>query len=198
MDLLLRRIHLYAGLFLAPWFLMYSLSSIPFNHNEYFNRLDQQKGLPPFTTSWERPYDVPVPENDRDLRALGARIMHDAGLDGNFGAYRVGGDRIEVYVYTFWKSTTLRYFINEKKLRSDPRRFRWDQFFTGMHARGGFEQDGLVNDGWALLVDLVCVGMLAWIATGLYLWWGIRAIRNWGWLALAAGFATFAAFLLVL
>ena len=195
MDLVLRRLHLYTGLFLAPWFLMYAVSSIPFNHAEYFNERDKAKGLPPSTTAWERPYDVPVPENEKDLRALGKRIMTDAGLEGNYGAYRVGGNRIEVYVYTFWQSTTLRYFYQEKKLRCDPRRFRWDQFLTGMHARGGFEQEGWLDTAWALVVDGVGVAMLAWIATGLYLWWGIRAIRGWGWAALGLGALSFALFL---
>lgn len=199
MDLILRRVHLFLGLFLAPWFLMYAISSVPFNHNAYFEELDKAKGLPASTTAWERDYDVHVPANDAGLKLLGDQIMADAGLEGTHGTYRVGSTRIEVYVYSFWRSTTLRYNFKEKKLSAHPRRFRWDHFFTGMHAKGGYEQDRFVDDAWAVIVDLVCVGMFGWILTGLYLWWGIgSAVRRWGAIALGAGVVLYAAFLLLM
>jgi len=43
-----RRVHLYAGLALLPWFFMYGISSVPFAHNEFLQRRDAAKGLPPF------------------------------------------------------------------------------------------------------------------------------------------------------
>ena len=75
--------------------------------------------------------------------------------------------RCNVYSYSFWKSTQLSYFADQKKVTVEDRRFRWDHFLTGMHARGGFEQDGLLQRSWSVVVDLVCVGIVLWIATGL-------------------------------
>ena len=74
------------------------------------------------------------------------------------------------------------------------RRFRWDHFLTGMHARGGFEQDGFLQDSWSAVVDLVSLGMIVWVGSGLYMWWGIPAHRRWGWLAIAAGTGSFLLF----
>ena len=78
-----------------------------------------------------------------------------------------------MYSYSFWKSTQLKYFVDQKKLTVEDRRFRWDHFLTGMHARGGFEQEGFLQTSWSVVVDVVCLGMLVWIASGLYMWWGL-------------------------
>ena len=192
-----RRLHLYLGLSLLPWFFVYGVSSAPFSHAQYFNQLDKAKGLPDWTPRFERPYDVPVPEGG-NLRTLAARIVKDAGIDGAFGAYRLGPNRINVYVHTFWRATQIQYRLDEKKLVAEDRRFRWDHFLTGLHARGGFEQEGLLQNSWSVVVDLVSLGMPVWIASGIYMWWNLRPVRRWGWLALGAGCASFAFFLATL
>ena len=188
-----RRTHLYLALFLLPWFLMYGVSSIPFSHNQYFEERDKAKGLPLWTKRFERSYDVAVPDGP-ELKALGDRIMKDTGFTGNHGTYRQNANQVNVYVYTFWHSTQIKYFIGEKKLVGEDRRFRWDHFLTGMHAKGGFEQGGW-NDLWGIVVDLVCLGMMMWVMTGLVMWWSIPVTRRWGWVALGAGAGGFALFL---
>ena len=40
-----------------------------------------------------------------------------------------------------------------------------------MHARGGFEQEGFLQLSWSVVVDIVCVWMIVWIASGLFMWW---------------------------
>lgn len=190
-----RRTHLYLALFLLPWLFLYGVSSIVFSHGPYFEQLDKAKGLPLWKTRFERTgYDIPIPEGP-ELRAVADRVVNDTGLGGGaYGAYRQAPNQVNVYVYTFWKSTQVKYFLAEKKLVVEDRRFRWDHFLTGMHAKGGFEQGGLHNL-WAVFVDLVCLAMLLWIATGLIMWWNLPATRGWGWIALAAGVASFAGFL---
>ena len=141
-----RRLHLYLGLALLPWFFMYGISSVPFAHNQFFERRDAAKGLPLWTLRAERTLDVPVPENAAGLRAFGATLLEEIGIDGtSFGVYRQSPTRIDVYSYSFWKSTQLKYFVDQKKVTVEDRRFRWDHFLTGMHARGGFEQDGILQ-----------------------------------------------------
>jgi hypothetical protein len=188
-----RRIHLYLALFLLPWFIMYGLSSIPFSHNQYFEARDKAKGLPLWTKRFERSYEITVPEGN-ELKPVGDRIMKDTGLTGAYGTYRQSPNQVNVYVYTFWQSTQVKYFVAEKKLLGEDRRFRWDHFLTGMHAKGGFEQGGLHNL-WGVVVDLVCLGMLMWIFTGLVMWWSLPSTRIWGWVALGSGVFSFALFL---
>lgn len=191
-----RRTHLYLGLALSPWFLLYAISSVPFSHNDYFNELDKAKGLPNWTPRFEKSYDIEIPAQG-SLRAVGERILREHGIEGAFGTYRQGSNQVNVYVHTFWKSTQLKYFITEKKLVAEDKRFRWDHFLTGMHAKGGFEQGGL-HDAWGVVVDLVCLGMVLWVVTGLWMWWKLPSTRAWGWAALLAGAASFGAFLRLL
>ena len=191
-----RRLHLYLALVLLPWFFLYGVSSVPFSHAQFFDQRSKASGQSDWIKRFERPYDLEIPAQG-DLRPIGAKIMADNGLEGAFGAYRQGAGQINVYVYTFWKSTQVKYLIAEKKLVAEDMRFRWDRFLTGAHAKGGFEQGGLHNL-WSMVVDFVCLGMLLWVATGLFMWWKLPSTRRWGWLALAAGLVSFGAFLFTL
>ena len=192
-----RRLHLYLGLALLPWFFMYGISSVPFAHNQFFEQRDAAKGLPLWTLRAERTLDVPVPQDSAGLRAFGATLLKDAGVAAtSYGTYRQSPTQINVYAYSFWTSTQLKYDIDRKKLTVEDRRFRWDHFLTGMHARGGFEQEGFLQLSWSVVVDIVCVAMIVWIASGLVMWWELPGQRRWGWVAILAGTASFLFFTL--
>ena len=195
-----RRVHLYLGLALLPWFFMYGISSLPFAHNQFFEQRDRAKGLPLWTLRSERSVEVPIPEAAKDLRRFGALLLEQAGMTPtsgtSFGAYRQSPTQVTVYLYSFWTSTQVKYFADRKTLTVEDRRFRWDQFLTGMHARGGFEQDGLLQRSWSVVVDLVCLAIVVWIASGLYMWWGVPGSRRWGWVAVLAGVGSFLLFTL--
>jgi hypothetical protein len=191
-----RRLHLYLALSLLPWFVMYGLSSAVFSHTQYFNDRDEAKGVPLWTKRLEQPYETAVP-SDGNLRPLATKVFQDFHLAGAYGAYRPpGGKHIEIYASTFLHATRARYYFDEKRLTVEDRRFRMDQFLTGMHTRGGFRQDAFLQTLWSVLVDVVCVGMLLWIATGIYMWWTLPGVRRWGWVALSAGVISFGLFLM--
>ena len=67
-----------------------------------------------------------------------------------------------------------------------------------MHARGGFEQEGWLDRSWSVIVDLVCLAIALWIASGVYMWWGLPRSRAWGLITIAAGAATFLLFMVQL
>jgi hypothetical protein len=90
----------------------------------------------------------------------------------------------------------LKYYTDRKRLTVEDRRFRWDHFLTGMHARGGFEQASVLDRSWSVIVDIVSVAMLLWIASGPYMWWELPGQRRWGWVAILAGTAAFVVFTL--
>ncbi len=194
-----RRAHLYLGLGLLPWFFMYGVSSIPFAHNAFFEAMDKAKNQPLWKVRLERQYDAAVPEDPEQLREFGRATLKLVGIEGtNFGAFRQGPDQVNIYSYTFLNSSQLKYFPAEKRLRVEDRRFRWDHFLTGMHARGGFEQKGWLPSAWAVVVDLFCVASLIWIGSGIYMWWSIRQSRGWGWVAIASGLFAFGLFVVLL
>jgi hypothetical protein len=190
-----RRLHLYLGLALLPWFFMYGISSVPFAHSQLFDKRDAAKGLPLWTLRSEQSIDLQIPDDPEALRALGASLLKQAAIEGtSFGTYRQGPNQVNVYSYSFWKSTQLKYSADRKKLTVEDRRFRWDHFLTGMHARGGFEQEGVLATSWSVVVDVVCLGMILWTVSGLYMWWGLPSQRRWGWIAIFGGTASFVAF----
>lgn len=194
-NIFLRRTHLYLGVFLLPWFFVYGVSSLPFAHNEYFNKLFDD-GQPQFTERFNRPYDRPAPANQEELREFARQILRDNDLEGRaFGVYRAASNQVNVYIFDFWSSTNVIYYVDEQRLQARDSRFRLDHFLTGMHARGGFDQERPLNDAWGVLVDLVCIAIALWIATGVYMWWLLRSTRFWGTLALGAGIVSFGFFL---
>jgi hypothetical protein len=143
--------------------------------------------------------DAAIPADPTDLRAFGASLLQHAGITAStFGAYRQSPTQVNVYVYSFWTSTQLKYDADQHRLTVEDRRFRWDHFLTGMHARGGFEQEGILVRSWSVVVDVVCLAIVVWIASGIYMWWGLPGSRRWGWLAIVGGVATFVVFAIAL
>lgn len=189
-QLINRRLHLYLALFLLPWVVMYGVSSVPFNHSrtmdEWFGR-----GVD-FTTVFERRYDRPAPASDEDLREFGAAVLREAGMSGAFGVYREDPGRVVVYRFDFGSSHRLTYDVTGGTLKAEEHRMKPHHYLTSMHARGGFQQESPLNDAWAVVVDLVCLAMIVWVASGLIMWWPLRRHRGWGLAALAAGAVSFA------
>ena len=177
-----RRTHLYLALLLLPWFFMYGLSSLPFNHQEATTAIF---GQPEWRTRFERPYDMEILPG-ADLQEVGAQIMRENGLEGRFRASRPNPDQIDVSIPRFITPTRVRYYPAERRLVVAERGFNWPAVLTGMHARGGFEHGSLLGNAWAIVVDLVSVGMLLWIVSGLIMWWDLRQTRGWGFVALGS------------
>lgn len=198
---LVRRLHVYLALFCLPWFVMYGLSSLAFSHPDLF-----ETGADLYNTagdawteegSW--PCTLAVPEAGPIPRDVAAELLQIAGLrEDAFGAYRANEHQIDVYIVAFWQTRRLSYRLEEQRLTLYRRKQVPQQILTGMHARAGYQHDGLLNDAWAVMVDLVCVGFLLWVLTGLYIWWQITRLRWWGAAGLLAGLVSFASLLLLL
>jgi hypothetical protein len=190
-----RRVHLYLGLTLLPWMFMYGVSAIPHAHNVYFNERDAARGLPDWNFRSEHSVDVRVPDDPEGLRGVAAQLLSAANVDApNFNVSRPGRERLVVDGYSFWNAWRLTYAIDTRLLTVDERRFRWAVFFRNLHARARFREEGPLQTSWSIIVDIVCVAVAVWVASGLYMWWGVRGHRTWGLLALLAGAGTFALF----
>jgi hypothetical protein len=130
-----RRIHLYLGLFLLPWFFVYGVSSVPFSHGPWIWDRFYNDGTPEWRVRFERPYQIEIPSKG-ELRRVGAQVLKDSGVEeGAFGAYRDGEGKLTVYRHDFWRSTRIVYDTNRKTLRAEDKRFRFDQFLTGIGLR---------------------------------------------------------------
>jgi len=65
-NLLFRRTHLYLGLLLIPWMLIYALSTFVFNHGEHFR--PSRAAEPLWLPLWEKDYAFDAPADTAALR----------------------------------------------------------------------------------------------------------------------------------
>lgn len=178
-----RRAHLYTGLFLLPWVIMFGISTIPINHEA------------PEPANWtrisEHSFDASVPGPEENLRPLGRQMMNAAGIEGGYWVYRLNPRQVQVGHPDFLAPVRMNYLTQEKRLVVERRPFSLRGFLSGMHTRGGYDMDGFWDSVWAVFVDVVCVGLILWIASGFYMWWGLPSTRRWGWMALGSGIVCF-------
>jgi hypothetical protein len=194
---LLRRIHLYLGLILLPWFLLYGISSGVFNHAKTFKEWSAD-GRPDWIPRFERDYAFEIPTDDDAKRQAAARALTDLGLgtDQSFGTWQPNEHELVIYTHTFWQATNVRLDTKANRVLVEDQRSTWDGFMIGAHARGGFKQELVLVDLWAAIIDLICLGMLLWVITGVYMWWRLPSTRRWGAVALGSGLITFAVLIL--
>ena len=186
-----RRSHLYMGLFLLPWVVMFGASSIPLNHISV-------PDPPTWAQVAEHAFDAEVPASGADLRPFGRQMMDAAGVEGGYFVNRVNPRQVNVNHPNFLRSVRIIYHADRKRLITERRELTLRSFISGLHTRGGFDLGGVWDSVWAFFVDVVSVALILWIASGLYMWWHLPATRSWGWIALTAGAACFAAIIFAL
>lgn len=196
-SIFLRRLHLYLGAALVPWFFMYAVGATILNHGSFFNRLCEPKN-PDGIVRFEREYHRPVAA-DVNPNTVAEPILRDLGLPANrFFAYRPMSDRIVVNTNTFLSSTDAVYFVDEGRVQVKDLPFRWNHFLAMLHVRGGFEQGPWLVKAWAVIIDLVAAAAVTWVITGLYVWWTGKQRSAAGGVVLAAGVVCFVVLVAVL
>jgi hypothetical protein len=98
---------------------------------------------------------------------------------------------LHVERFSFRDSINLTYSLQEQKLKAERQQMRWSQVPVRMHFRGGYGQPGFWDKFWGLLVDVACVGIIIWVASGLVMWWRLPRLRTWGAIALGSGIVSF-------
>jgi hypothetical protein len=189
-DKINRRTHLYLGIALTPWFLLYAVSSVVLNHGAIV-RATRKGPAPQWTRLAEKPYHLPPITDDSDPWDLGEKLLIEQGMLGRYRAHFDDDDNLVVLRQRFSSTIRLTYFPKESRLLVEQKPLRWNESLTQAHFRAGFNYPYFVEILWAITIDLLIVSTLVWIASGLYLWIRLRRFRYWGALALAAGMASF-------
>jgi hypothetical protein len=194
-NLIVRRTHLYLGMLLMPWLLVYGLSTLTLNHGDWFQtfRASEPQWLP----LWEKPQPLttPLQEGNGNLREVVRGLLDSQKLEGPFFAQQQGR-RININVQNFIEPTRLTYDLDRQLLRAEKKKFTWVEVLLRLHFRAGYEGTGPLSVVWPIFVDLFCATLLIWIITGLILWWKVRDSRHWGWAAIGGGFLTIAVLLM--
>jgi hypothetical protein len=189
---LVRRVHMFTGLFLGPWMLMYALSTLVMTHREYVLSFYPSRH-PAMVTERELDYSRSFPATAMPEQ-IGQQILQDLGLDGSH--YVSGGRDGKPLVINRQHALTTRritFDSSKSKLVIEREEFRTSNFLERMHRRRGYNPYALENT-WGFTVDLAVVTMAFWSLSGIWLWWELKTTRYWGALSLAGGVALFAIF----
>jgi hypothetical protein len=199
--LIVRRVHLYLSLTCWPWFVLFGITALAFNHGDWFDEPNDLYNLsgPTWTKVQTWTCTIDVPAQGQVPREVAAEMLAVAGIQADaYGAFRSGEKQISAYITEFWRTRRLAYDIDRHQLSLYTRQSFARTTMRLMHARAGYRHDGLLNDIWAMMVDAATIGLLLWVASGLYMWWQQRSLRKIGGLCLLAGLLTFVAFLISL
>lgn len=190
-DKINRRTHLYLGLFLLPWLLMYGVSSFIIIHGSWFRTAGEPAWEPLFEKTYSRPVNSLGVNNEPDLRATAQEILKDCNLEGAFWVDKPKPDILHIDRFSFRHSIHLTYSIKDQRLKAERQRMDMAQVAVRMHFRGGYGQPTFMEKFWGLLVDVACVGIIIWVASGLIMWWRLPRMRAWGAIAVTGGVLSF-------
>ncbi len=192
--IVVRRIHMYLGLFLGPWMAMYALSTLAMTHRELVRSLYPTEA-PALVTERELEYPRAfAPGTTRE--EMGRLILRDLGLEGS---HRVsggqGGEPLVIHRQHAWTDRRITFDARMGKLLLQREEFRGSTFLERMHRRRGYDRPYTIDDIWGVSVDLAVVAMVLWCLSSILIWWELGPTRRWGTLALASGVALFTVFL---
>jgi hypothetical protein len=187
--LIVRRLHLYLGLFLLSWVVMFGASSLLLNHTTWLQDADGQQ----WAVVETRDYTIDVPQAG-DLRPTARRIIADLGYDATrgFGVYRQNATRLMVNLPSFRHPIRMAYVLPEHRVVVERRVFAVGAWLRSMHTHDGYYLDSPWQTVYGITVDVVCVTIVFWIFSGLYLWWMLPGSRHWGWVTIVTSLAAFA------
>jgi hypothetical protein len=191
-----RSLHLYFGLFISPFVLIFALSVLVFNHPQVINEAFPVEELPVVKQKLDA-----IPYDTTDLLTARA-IINEVGIKGEVDYINQNADRISFPV----RQPGIRRQITVNKLTDSVyiREFREGSVraLTYLHSMPGpHNQKIRGNSGslkiWRVFADIVVYVLLFISASGVFLWYFLRVERNPGLFALAFGAVVFAVLLLV-
>src|SRR5215471_6247612 len=115
-DRINRRTHLYLGLFLLPWLVIYGVSSFIIIHQPWFRAEKEHAWEPVFEKAYSRPVTVQGANNEPELRALAQEILKDCNLEGAFWVDKPNPDTLHIDRFSFRDSISLTYSIKDQRL----------------------------------------------------------------------------------
>lgn len=169
-DRVMRWLHLYTGLFLAPWMGIYATSALCLNHGPWINR--KFEIAPP---EWEFVREVDFVPDDtfpRSPEEQARAILAHLDLEG---AHRIQG-KPNPHVMTIfrisgsghWRVTWRRHQARLVVERQQP--FSLLRLVHFLHFRCGYQQPYSAFIAWAVVVDAMAVSLWLWVVSGIYLW----------------------------
>ena len=176
---------------------MYTVSTFVMNHRSLFH------GPPPnpppkFEVERELLYPGDMPEGATPQQ-VAVQLLATLDMDGAHSVARpFSPEKVVVNRQHPVAPRRITYTAADKKVVIEKMNVSGAGFFERMHRRRGFQHSYVLDDLWAVSVDLTILALLLLPLSGLWMWWELRVTRPLGALSLAAGFVLFGILLAVL
>jgi hypothetical protein len=190
---LLRRSHMYLALFLAPWILIYALSTMAMNHRQFFTKPGDNPVR--FEMESEQTYTGTFPLQ-ATTRQMALQLLKGLNLEGTFSVQGTpDAERITILRQDPIFPRRITFAPKSGQLVVERQVFSAHTFLERMHRRRGYQHDRFLEDAWAVSVDLVIAAIVFWALSGVWMWWELSSTRMWGGACLMLGVALFGLFL---
>jgi hypothetical protein len=184
---------MYLALALAPWVLMYALSTMAMNHRDFFRRV-YGTSEPVFHKESELAYRGSFAPGAKP-RDMARQILKALDMDGFHFARRESDGRLVIFREDPVAPKRVTFTPADKKVVVERQELRTPAFLEEMHRSRGYSRDYPWRNPWGFSVDLVIVSMVFWAASGIWMWIELKETRRLGLLFSAAGILLFAFFL---
>lgn len=185
-----RDLHLYVGLFLSPFLLIFAVSTWVLNHPP------ATKPVPKLSAPESRTLTL-VDDAKVGSLAQARGIVDQLQLTGEIDMVRhdTKAGRLVIPVSRPGQLTTVEVDLKSGTATLRRQAEGMAAALVYLHKRPGphliqFRGNWIFMAIWAWLADAVVYATLFVTATGLYLWWAFRAERTTGWVMLLAGLLT--------
>ena len=196
-SILIRRTHIYLALFFAPWIVMYSLSTLFFNQG--IRQFSASSAGRPISFEKEAEHtDSETFSEDPPPREIAKQILQHLDLSGTHNANRRPNGTIMINRREAMTARRITFNPETGSLLVERQVMSFPTWLRTIHHRSGFQSEEVLEDTWALSVDLVILAMIFWVLSGLWMYWEIKAARKWGLVCMLAGIGLFVFMLLVL
>ena len=186
----IRDLHLYAGLFLCPFVLLFAVSTALLNHpsRSSSGKAEQKREVP-----------VQIPPGELGSIAHARELIQQIGVTGemDYVRHNAKSERLLIPVSKPGESTRVEVDLRAKTATIEREQRSLGDALNYLHKMPGphnvrFRGNWVYMSWWAVTADVVVYGILFLTVSGLYVWWKIKRVRAVGWALLVGGTATVA------
>jgi hypothetical protein len=187
---LIRTLHIYFGLFISPFILIFSISVLAFNHAGFLNQLNPVKPLPEIKTKLDN-----ILYDTTDLLTAKA-IIRKLDIKGEIDFITKNGDQISFPVNKpglksrVEVNTRTNSVVITPQMEGSVRAMNYLHLMPGQH-NAKIRGNSLFLKIWRLMADAVVYLLLFLILSGIYLWYFLEFERNTGFYAIILGMLFF-------
>lgn len=187
---LIRKLHLYFGLFISPFVLIFSISALVLNHQGYLNRVNPVKPLPDIRTKLDK-----IPYDTTNLLTAKA-ILHKLSIEGEIDFISKNKDHISFPVNKPGLITKIKVNIHTdsvlitRQQAGSMRAMSYLHIMPGQH-NVNIRGNSLFIKIWRVLADVVVYLLLFLTISGIFLWYFLKIERTIGLYAIAFGILFF-------